>query len=319
MANDIFKSGDFSFKIDMDWARLPGDWSFFEVVDVDIDSKDRVFVFCRGAHPVIVFDAGGNFLNAWGEGFFDNPHGITIGPDDGVWCVDNVGQTVQKFTPDGRLLLTLGNRGRASGYMSGEPFNLPTKVAIDRESGAVYVADGYNNARVHKYTADGEHLFSWGRSGPARGEFNIVHSVCTDKNGWVYVADRESHRIQVFDEKGHYITQWNDLHRPCGFYITRGEPQLAIIAQIPSHLELNIRAPNLGACVTIHDMEGRRLAYLGDSMSGREKATQFLAPHGVVMDSGGNIYVGEVSYAHYRESSAPPPWTKPCFRKLVRI
>jgi DNA-binding beta-propeller fold protein YncE len=319
MANDVFKSGDFSFRIDMRWAKLPEGWSFFEVVDVDIDSKDRVFVFSRGPHPVTIFDSDGSFINSWGEGLFDCPHGLTIGPDDSVWCVDNVGQTVQKFTPDGRLLLKLGNRGQAAEFMSGEPFNQPAKVAIEPETGAVYVADGYGNARVHKYTADGKYLFSWGSSGVAPGEFNIVHSVCIDRKGWVYVADRESHRIQIFDEKGHYITQWNNLHRPCGFYITKGDPELAIIAQIPSHLELNIKAPWLGACVTIHDLDGRRLAYLGDPMSGQDRPTQFLAPHGVVMDSRGNIYVGEVSYAHYRESSTPPPWTKPCFRKLIRI
>jgi DNA-binding beta-propeller fold protein YncE len=317
--DNVVKTGPFSFRFENDWAKLPGGWSFFEVVDVAVDSTDRVFVFTRGEHPVMVFDEDGNFLFSWGEKLFTRPHGLTIGPDDSVYCVDDMGHTVKKFTPEGKLLFTLGTQGKSSGFNSGIPFNQPTKVALEPETGAFYVADGYGNARVHKYTADGELLFSWGRSGSGQGEFNLVHSVCTDKNGWVYVADRESHRVQVFDDKGHYIKQWNNLHRPCGLFITQDSPQLAIIGQIPSHLNVNIKFPNLGACVTIHDLDGRQLASIGEPFSGEQLPAQFLAPHGVAADSRGNIYVGEVSYAHYGESSAPPPWTKRCFRKMVRI
>jgi DNA-binding beta-propeller fold protein YncE len=91
-------------------------------------------------------------------------------------------------------------------------------VAVDRRSGDLYIADGHDNARVHRFSADGRHLLSWGAYGTDPGQFNLPHNVATDAEGRVYVADRENHRIQVFDEQGKYLDQWNNLHRPCGLH-----------------------------------------------------------------------------------------------------
>jgi DNA-binding beta-propeller fold protein YncE len=317
--DNIVKSNAFSFRVDFEWAKLPAGWSFFEIADIATDSRDRVFVFCRGEHPVMVFSRDGSFLFSWGEGLFKRAHGITIGPDDNLYCVDDLDHTAKKFTPEGKLLLTVGTPGKPAAFQGGSPFNQPTKVALEPGTGAFYVSDGYGNARVHKYSAEGELLFSWGRSGSDPGEFNLVHSICTDRQGRVYVADRESHRIQVFDDTGRYITQWNNLHRPCGFFITQGDPQLAIIGQIPPSLKVNIRYPNLGARITIHDLAGKRLASIGDVNPGEELPAQFLAPHGIAADSRGDIYIGEVAYSHFGEASTPPPWTRRCFRKLIRL
>ena len=101
--------------------------------------------------------------------------------------------------------------------MSGEPFHRCTHTALSPK-GEIYVSDGYGNARVHKYSPDGKLLMSWGEPGTDPGQFNIVHNIVTDADGWVYVADRENHRVQVFDGNGKYETQWNNLHRPCGLY-----------------------------------------------------------------------------------------------------
>src|SRR5262249_43165368 len=89
-------------------GHLPPGWTFVEVAGVAVDSKDRVYVFNRGVHPVIVFDRDGRFLASWGEGVFQRAHGITIGPDDAVYCTDDLDHTVRKFTPEGKLLLTFG-------------------------------------------------------------------------------------------------------------------------------------------------------------------------------------------------------------------
>src|SRR5438105_5593119 len=123
------------------WEQLPAGWSFVEVAGVATDSQDRVYVFNRGEHPVIIFDRDGQFLSSWGEGQFKRPHGISIGPDDAVYCTDDLDHTVRKFTPDGRLLLTLGCSGQASNtgivgndYRTirhgGPPFNRPTNLAL---------------------------------------------------------------------------------------------------------------------------------------------------------------------------------------------
>src|SRR5580704_8821158 len=96
------------------WGVLPDGWRFVEVAGVATDSRDRVFVFNRGDHPIIIFDRDGRFIGSWGEGVFNRPHGLTIGPDDAVYCTDDIGHTVRKFTPEGTLLLTLGTSGCAS-------------------------------------------------------------------------------------------------------------------------------------------------------------------------------------------------------------
>lgn len=139
------------------WEQLPEGWSFVEVAGVATDSKGRVYAFNRGAHPVIVFDRDGKFLNAWGEGVFTNAHGIFIGPDDRIYCADNFDHTVRIFAPDGTLRQTLGKKGEPSdtGFKAWSapvqraagPFNTVTNVAL-APNGNLYVADGYGNART---------------------------------------------------------------------------------------------------------------------------------------------------------------------------
>ena len=104
------------FEVIEGWEKLPEGWSFVEVAGVATDSKDRVYAFNRGEHPMIVFDAEGNFLDAWGEGVFANAHGIYIGQDDRVYAADNVDHTVRIFTSGGELLQTLGEKDEARGY-----------------------------------------------------------------------------------------------------------------------------------------------------------------------------------------------------------
>ena len=307
-------SGDYVYEELAGWAQLPEGWTFKEVADVTVDAQDRVYVFNRGDHPLMVFEADGSFVCAWGEELFVRPHGITTGPEGTLYCVDDGAHCIYQCSFDGQVLMTIGVPGEPTPRYSGRPFSQPTKVALAPGTGELYVADGYGNARVHKYTADGQHLLSWGAYGTDPGEFNLVHSVATDGEGRVYIADRESHRVQVFDDQGNYLDQWNNMHRPCGLHI---EGDRAYIGQLLASLSVNAGYPNLGACVSIHDLTGRRLGRLGGVRPGEEPG-QFTAPHGLAVDSRGDIYVGEVSWSAYG-STLTPPRTARCFRKLVKV
>ena len=217
----IVGSGGYTYKVVADWAKLPPGWTFKDVAAVATDAQDRVYVFNRGEHPMIVFDRDGNMLSSWGEGVFHRAHGLHVGPDETLYCTDDGDHTVRKCSLDGKVLLEIGIPGKPSPFMSGEPFNRCTHTALspDRD---IYVSDGYANARVHKFAPNGKLLFSWGECGAGPGEFNIPHNIVSDPDGWVYVADRENHRVQIFDGNGKYETQWNNLHRPCGLYMEGG-------------------------------------------------------------------------------------------------
>jgi len=218
----VLGTDGYRYQVAEDWAKLPDGWKWdADVAAVGVDAHDNVYAFSRGAHPMIVFDRNGNFLRSWGEGVFIRPHGVHMAPDGTVFLTDDGDHTVRQCTLEGRVLLTLGIPGKPAPYMSGEPFHRCTHTALSPQ-GDIYVSDGYGNSRVHKYSPDGKLLFSWGEPGTDPGQFNIAHNICCDPDGWVYVADRENHRIQVFDGNGKYETQWNNMHRPSGLYMETG-------------------------------------------------------------------------------------------------
>ena len=311
----IMGKGQFVYEVAENWGKLPDGWSYREVAAVGVDKQDRVHLFSRGEHPMIVFDREGNFLRSWGEGLFKRAHGITMGPDDTIYCTDDGDHTVRKCTLDGKILLTLGIPGKPAPYQSGEPFNRCTHVALSPKN-EIYVSDGYGNSRVHKYSPDGKLLFSWGEPGTDPGQFNIVHNICTDQAGYVYVADRENHRVQVFDANGKYETQWNNMHRPCALYMDRGPNPLCYIGELGPGLPVNKEIPNVGPRLSILTHEGKLLARLGD-IRGGEGPGQFIAPHGIALDSRGNIYVGEVSWTIAGQHMKPPRELR-TLRKLIK-
>jgi DNA-binding beta-propeller fold protein YncE len=175
---------------------------------------------------------------------------------------------------------------------------------------------------VHKFDPNGKLLFSWGGPGTEPGQFNIVHNICTDKDGYVYVADRENQRIQVFDSSGKYETQWINMAKPCGLYIDGKEngdgksEQLMYVGELGAAISANEGAPGLGPRVSIYSLSGEVLARLGDTGPGQEPG-KFIAPHGIALDSDGDIYVGEVSWTNTGSLLNPPREIR-SLQKLVK-
>ncbi len=299
-------SGEFTYQAHSDWAQWPADWQVSEVTAVATDSRDRVFVFNRGDHPVAVFDPGGKPLFSWGAGLFVRPHGIWIGSDDAVYLTDDLDHTVHKFTPEGERLWTLGTSGHPSNTgatsvdfrtirQAGPPFHYPTNLA-PALSGELYISDGYGNARIHKFSADGRLVLSWGEPGSGPGQFNVPHGIAVDASGTVYVADRENSRLQLFSPDGQFLSEWKDVARPCDLVIdAAGRVYVA---------ELGYRAgmcpgtspPHSGSTggrVSIFDSDGKLLTRFGGGENPSEPG-DFFAPHDIWLDSLGSLYVSEV-------------------------
>ncbi|HJZ58349.1 MAG TPA: peptidyl-alpha-hydroxyglycine alpha-amidating lyase family protein [Gemmataceae bacterium] len=298
---------EFGYAADDRWAQCPAGWGWKEATAVATDSRDRVYVFNRGDHPLMVFDRDGTFLASWGEGLFVRPHGISIGPDDAVYLTDDSDHTVRKFTPDGRLLLTLGTSGKPSDtgatstdfrtiVHSGPPFHYPCNVALS-PAGEIYVGDGYGNARVHKFAPDGRLLLSWGEPGSGPGQFYIPHGIAVDREGIVYVADRENSRIQLFTPEGAYLREWTDVARPCQVFIDGNGTCYVAELGYRAGMWAGTTAPApdaTGGRLSIFGRDGKLLARWGGG-SNPTAPGDFFAPHDVCVDSRGDVYVAEVT------------------------
>jgi DNA-binding beta-propeller fold protein YncE len=236
-----------------------------------------------------------------------------VAPDGSIFCVDDGTHTVTKFTPEGELLLTIGTPNQPAKLWSGEPFNRPTHVAISAKTGDIFITDGYGNARVHKYTADGQWIKSWGEPGIDPGQFNLPHNIVIDDNELVYVIERENHRVQIFDVDGNTVGMWNNIFRPDGLAI--GPDGNFYIC------ELNLGdvnyPPGMGHRISVLSPEGKLLARAGDRMEGEEPG-KFIAPHGIAVDSHGDIYIGEVSFT-IRGRHLDPPRELKSLKKLRRV
>jgi sugar lactone lactonase YvrE len=203
--------------------------------------------------------------------------------------------------------------------MSGEPVHRCPHTALSPQADILYISDGYGNARIHKYTLDGKLLMSWGEPGTDPGQFNIPHNICCDPDGWIYVADRENHRVQVFDGNGKFEAKWNDLHRPNGMCMARGHNPLTYIGEGGPSGEINKDWPNIGPRVSIHSTKGKVLARLGLPHAGINPG-QFTSPHGIAVDSAGNIFVGELTGRSWeRFASGPAPKKRRVIHRLLKI
>lgn len=208
------------------WPVLPEGRDLGAVAGVGIDSHENVIVFHRnertwpdsdelltkpiGLPTVTIFDGRtGRVMAEWGENRFAMPHGLTVDRNDNVWLTDVALQQVYKFSHDGQLLLTLGERGVAGNDAT--HFNRVTDVAVAAD-GSFFVSDGYRNSRVVKFSPTGAFLLQWGTKGSGPGQFEVPHGIAVDQKGQVYVADRENDRVQIFDGSGHFISEWKGQH-----------------------------------------------------------------------------------------------------------
>ena len=269
-------TGDYRYEYRPDWAKLPAGMEFQAPSAVAVDSHDNLYVFQRGDPPVLVFDRDGNMIAQWTrkDGVPADAHLVYVGPDDGVYLADRDAHQILKYTSEGELVMSLGNRHRAELQA---PFNHPADMCVAPPgsplTGEIFVADGYGNSSVHHFSASGNHIGSFGSPGSSAGEFRVPHSVRVSVDGRIYVADRENNRVQIFSPDGEFIEEWTDFKKPMGIHIdTAGI--VYVTDQVPR--------------LSILTLDGQLLA----------RGRTFEQAHNVYTDSAGNIYGADV--AHHR-------------------
>lgn len=178
---------------------------------VSYDAKTGItWILQRGdkADPIIAVDKSGNIVHSFGKGLFKIPHAIRAGPDGNIWTVDAGSSQIIKFSPDGKELLhfDVGNQPQSSE----SPFVGATDIAFVK--GHLFISDGYANARILEFSADGKKIREWGTPGSGPGQFHLPHSIVADRNT-LYVADRENGRIEEFDFHGKFLREIGNLGR----------------------------------------------------------------------------------------------------------
>jgi DNA-binding beta-propeller fold protein YncE len=293
------------------WEQLPDGMTLHETPGVSVAADGTVYLLTRNTdNPVIALDREGNFLRTFGAGTFTNrTHAILAAHDGFLYCADDGAHTITKWTTEGELLMTIGTPGQPAPKFSGQPFNRPTDMAI-AEDGSIYISDGYGNARIHKYSPEGEHLFSWGEPGIDAGQFLCPHNIGL-RGDRIYVADREALRVQVFDLDGNHVATWNNIHRPCA--LTVAADGNIYVGEL-NGVALMEGALGIGHRISVLDPDGNLLGRYGAPEEG-EGPGQFIAPHGIAVDPNGDVYVGEVSFT-IRGSHMDPPRDLKSLKKL---
>lgn len=289
----VIGEGLWRYDFQRDWAKPPRGWNLGDTgvagppqtcVQGAVAANGDVYVLCRAAHPVMVFDAEGAFVTSWGEGRFSSfVHGLSIDAQGKIWVTDTGLHTVSQHEPDGTLLRTLGTKHAASPTFYGKPFNMPTGTAFTSD-GDVFVSDGYGNRRVHRFSADGTLKYSWGEPGSGPGQFALVHFIGAGWRDQIYICDRENHRVQIFDPSGTFQSEWTGFDMPSDLAFGRE------VVYIGGKDGLSVRAP-----------DGRQLAHFADDVAGAGS----LNIHGLWIDAAENIYLAQFDRAVSKLTKLP--------------
>jgi DNA-binding beta-propeller fold protein YncE len=280
---------------DPDWPARPKGVGWAAMPGVAVDAADNVYLFTRAEPPVQVYDRDGKYVRGWGSKSLKDAHHIKICPAGYVWLADIGNHVVEKYTPEGKLLLTLGTRGKAG--RDRDHLNKPTDVAVTR-SGEIYVSDGYGNARVVYYTPEGKYAGEWGELGSKPGQFSIPHAIAADSKGRIYVADRNNVRIQVFDGKGKLLDVWGDVVVPWGFHMTKDD-ELWVCGSSPMQWRKEddaLGCPPKDQVVMKFAPTGRllQLFTIPKGADGLERPGEVNWVHALAVDSRGHLYLGDI-------------------------
>jgi DNA-binding beta-propeller fold protein YncE len=285
------------------WGQLPEGRTWGSTSAIGVAPNGNIWVgercganTCAGSNlpPILEFDPSGKLVKSFGAGMLIFPHGFLVDDAGNVWVTDAQGQggkghQVFKFSPDGKLLLTLGKAGVAGSGQ--DEFNQPSDVAV-APNGDIFVADGHDtgaNMRIVKFNKDGKFIKTWGKPGSAPGEFNVPHGIAFDSKGRLFVADRANNRLQIFDQDGNFLEEWKQFSRISGIHIDKNDVLYA--ADSESNTKRNPgwkRGIRVGSA-----RDGKVVAFIPDPVENPDGSATSGA-EGVVADAQGNIFGAEV-------------------------
>jgi len=313
------------YRTTRDWGQLPPGvkWAAVTAIEPAPDGSIYVIHRCfanscadRDEAPILKYDANGKILASWGARMFIFPHGASVDRDGNLWVTDGrgenpttslgtsgIGHQVFKFSPDGKVLMTLGQKG-VSGSTP-DLFDQPTDVVV-APNGDIFVTDSHRNGknnRIVKFSKSGKYIKEWGKKGTGRGEISEPHTIAMDSRGRLFVGDRENNRIQIFDQDGKYLDEWRQFGRPSGIFITKDDT--IYVADSES-------GPDTGA----HELtgikkgirigsakDGKVIAFIEDSES---TTPDHSGAEGVGVDAQGNVYGGVVRRQMLERHVKPP-------------
>ena len=319
------------------WKAAPNhddEWSWGQVAGVAVDTPDRIIVVTRGDWPadrsaprqgrlrrtnfIVVADRNGNIVEQWSQwdSILTLPHQVYISPYDPerhVWVIDSGGgnghMQVLKFSNDGsELVMRLGERDHPKTRQDARersdwgPFTYgwPSKLAF-LPDGSFYLADGYWNSRIIKYTEGGEYVMEWGSLGDGLGEFDLLHGLALDADRRVYVGDRQNERIQIFTEDGEFIEEWTGIFDPVNIFIDESQSVWVLDASLNRVLKYSRDG----------ELQYHWGAYGQAGALGRGTWAGGLSlPHQMDVDEEGNLYIASYS-GGWVDKFTPKPGADP--------
>ncbi|TWU17762.1 NHL repeat protein [Novipirellula galeiformis] len=287
------------YRVDPTWPQKPDDFIWEAVPAVAVDKHDHVYVFTRSKPPIQVYTTDGKLVRSWGDDTIETAHHLKIDDEGNIWVADIGLHVIRKFSPEGKVLLTIGTPG-----VSGEDnthLDKPTDMAI-AANGDVFVSDGYGNNRVVHYDGKGNFVKAWGSLGTGPEQFSLPHAMAIDSAGRLYVADRNNARVMIYDQQGTLLDSWDNVIVPWGFCVT-AEDHIWVCGASPMQWRNDpdypgapLSCPPKDQVLMKFNTKGKvlQLWTIPKGEDGKEQPGDVNWLHGLALDSHGNIYVGDI-------------------------
>lgn len=283
------------YEVDTAWPEKPAGMNWGAVPGVVLDKQGNIWMSSRAVPRVQQYSADGRYLRGWGDEMIRTAHYLRIDGEGNVWVADCGRHVMWKFSPDGKLLMTLGvpdEPGEDQTHL-----NAPTDIAIT-PAGELFVSDGYGNSRIVHFDSKGRFIKAWGKKGVGPGEFNIPHCIGIDSVGRLYVADRSNVRVQVFDQSGKFVSQWRNIVVPWGIWITDSD-EIWVCGSSPMRLHkagATLGAPPKDQVLMRFNPQGKLLQLwaVPKGVDGKERPGELNWVHGIAVDSKGDMYLGDI-------------------------